>query len=357
MLGRSHSDPAPPALAASAVEMAIDTLAAVVRTLGEYAMDQEGTDAPAFCELADGWAQHLLLATPPPGGPSIASSEGRRDWMGVREFVRGYCRGASTYARATTGDLRQVVWVFIQSFNHVFAESRETDGRIREQLSRLEHLSENLATSDLKREVLATVMAVSQMMEERREQQRVRIEQLGAQVQTLGNELESARRDSETDPLTRLYNRRAFDEYMSRSIDLYRVFGSEMCLLVVDVDRFKALNDAAGHVVGDEILKRIADAAIRVFLRKNDFVARYGGDELIAVLRDTGLAESLRLAARLLRLVRGIQVEHEGSMLPITVSIGVAQLAPGQDGAAWVQAADQCLYQAKNAGRDRAAGK
>jgi GGDEF domain-containing protein len=120
------------------------------------------------------------------------------------------------------------------------------------------------------------VLAVSQTVEERRKRQREQMDVLGAQVRSLGTELESARRESETDPLTRLFNRKALDEYLARSVELYRAFGHETCLLLIDVDRFKTINDSLGHVTGDEVLRKVSDSVMRTFLRKNDFVARFG---------------------------------------------------------------------------------
>jgi diguanylate cyclase (GGDEF)-like protein len=341
-------------LATSPVDMALDTLGAVLRTMGDYALDQEKMDSAAFASLADRWAQHVLLAAPAPA--AVTTSEGRRNWNGVREFVNDYCRGACSHARTIMGDLRQVVWVFIQNLNHSFAQDEATDVRLREQLSRLEQLAgaESVTTAELKKEVLAVVMAVAQTVDERRKRHRDQMDVLGAQVRTLGTELESARRESETDPLTRLFNRKALDDYLTRSVELYRAFGHETCLLLIDVDRFKGINDSFGHITGDEVLRKVADGVTRVFLRKNDFVARYGGDELAVVLRETAVADTLHLAERLMKAVRTIDVERAGSKLAITTSIGVARLAPGQDISAWLESADKALYKAKQDGRDRA---
>src|SRR4030095_1670448 len=108
-------------------------------------------------------------------------------------------------------------------------------------------------------------------------------------VRNLGQELEVVRKESEVDPLTRLYNRRALDEYLARTVELYRAFGQETCLLLVDVDGFKTVNHTLGRPAGDALLRRMADTMVRVFLRKSDFVARFGGDELAVVLRETPL--------------------------------------------------------------------
>jgi diguanylate cyclase len=356
MFRRSRPDPGPPAASeeassATSVE-ALDTLGALLRTMGEFALDQESTDAATSSSLAERWAQHVLVAAPPPTGGEASGA--RRDWSGVRAFVSDYCRGASTHARTVTGDLRQVVWVFIQNLNHAFAEDRDSDTRIREQLNRLEQIAESATASDLKREVMATVGTLTQTVDERRRRHKEHVEVLGAQVRALGTELETARRDGETDPLTKLYNRKALDQYLARSVELHSAFGSSTCLLLVDIDRFKGINDGYGHQTGDEALRKVSDAVSRVFLRKNDFVARYGGDELAVVLRETAIEATMSLADRLVRLVRTVELERDGVRIPVTTSIGVAALGVGQDVAGWLDAADKALYRAKQRGRDQA---
>ncbi len=337
----------------SVQEMALDTLASMLRILGEYALDQEQMEAAAFTQLSEQWAQHVVVAAPPPG--SLAPvTDARRDWAGVRDFARDYCKNSSKHTRTVIGDLRQVVWVFIQNLNQTLAQSTETDGRILEQMGRLEALAgESSSTSDLKREVLATVVTVAKVMEERKRNDHARVEDLGAKVRSLGEELESARKESEVDPLTRLYNRKAFDSFLARTVELSHAFEQPACLLLVDLDRFKPINDTFGHQMGDTVLSTLADALSRIFLRKNDLVARYGGDEMAVVLRETSLRDGQTLTDRLLRAVRAVRLEREGTSFGLTVSIGIAELAPGDNASTWLARSDRALYQAKNAGRDR----
>lgn len=336
----------------SVQEMALDTLASMLRILGEYALDQEQMETAAFRQLSEQWAQHVLMATPAPGAEA-AGSDARRDWAGVREFARDYARNSARHTQTVIGDLRQVIWVFIQNLNQTLATANDTDSRIKDQLSKLESLAQGTSTSELKREVLATVVTVAQMIEERKKTDHSRVEDLGAKVRLLGEELESARKESEVDALTRLFNRRAFDAFLERTVELSHAFQQPSCMLLVDLDRFKPINDTFGHQTGDQVLSRLADVLSRIFLRKNDLVARYGGDELAVVLRETSLRDGLTLADRLLRAVRAVRLEREGTELALTVSVGIAQLAPGETAEAWLARTDRALYDAKNNGRDR----
>jgi diguanylate cyclase len=337
-------------------EMALDTLAAILRSMADYALEQEGVDVAAFRTLAEAWAKHVSLATPPPGAheDDAKTRGGRREWEGVRRFVREYCRSSAKRVSDVTTDLRQVIWVFIRNLNQAFAQDQNVDGRLCMQMDRLEQLVHGSQTGDLKREVMDAVAMLKSILEERAQRHEKQLQVLGAQVRSLGHELESARRESETDPLTRIGNRKAFDDYLARTVEIHKAFGDPMSMLVVDVDHFKAVNDSAGHITGDEVLQQVADAVVKVFLRKNDFVARIGGDEFAVILRETKLEDARVLAERVASRVRALLIAtSNGEKRNVTVSIGLSQIASGEDEKTWLERCDRCLYAAKEAGRDR----
>ncbi len=134
---------------------------------------------------------------------------------------------------------------------------------------------------------------------------------------------------------------------------MHRAFRQDACLVLVDVDRFKAVNDGAGHLVGDEVLRAVADAIVKVFLRRSDFVGRFGGDEFAVVLRETPARQLPALAERLLARVRALRIPGAGSPLEVSVSVGGAAAEAGDDARAWFERADRGLYAAEAAGRDR----
>lgn len=339
--------------------MALDAVAAILRTIGEFALDHPQLTPAAFLRQCEQWAQHVLLAKPGPGhvdsapDPRAPMDDARRDWAGVRGFVREYCQHATGHTRTVMTDLRQVVWVFIQSLSQSITTEQQSDARIAAQLHRLEGLALSAPSGELKREVLSTVVEISRVFDERRRVQKLRMDELGAQVRTLGAELDVAKRESETDPVTALFNRRAFDDYLARSVELARAFGQDSCLLLIDVDRFKSINDTFGHAVGDDVLRRVADAITRVFLRKNDFVARFGGDEMAVILRETSLKEGAALGERLLKALRATSIQREGVSVNVTVSVGLAAVDATVSPERWMEAADRALYRAKQEGRDR----
>ena len=174
------------------------------------------------------------------------------------------------------------------------------------------------------------------------------------EVHRLNLELDDlARRDG----LTGLPNRRHFDEVLSREWERALRTGQPLCLLLLDVDHFKAYNDHRGHLAGDACLARVAGAMQSAIRRPADLVARYGGEEFVVLLPETQLEGASDLAVRLIEMVDDLALPHGASQTAahVTISVGVACLI----GRAWpspadlLAAADEALYEAKHQGRRR----
>ncbi|BFU41800.1 GGDEF domain-containing protein [Krasilnikovia sp. MM14-A1004] len=161
----------------------------------------------------------------------------------------------------------------------------------------------------------------------------------------------SADAAAQTDPLTGLANRRGFDRRMA-VLDGDGA-PAELCLLVVDVDNFKHINDNFSHAVGDDVLREIGHI-LRTECRASDLPARFGGDEF-GVFLATDLTTATRIAARMRTSIRDHDWHKTALGLRVTVSMGLASLLPGMTGEQLFATADEHLYTAKRAGRDRLA--
>ncbi len=159
-------------------------------------------------------------------------------------------------------------------------------------------------------------------------------------------------RNARKDPLTRLYSRRYLDDQLPGLIRSHRRNGQEISLLLADIDHFKRVNDVHGHLVGDEVLWRVAEA-IRASVRTADSPVRYGGEEFCVILPGTPLREALHVAERVRGAVEALDLTVVRPGLRSTVSIGVAELGTREDQLEWMQRADTGLYAAKDAGRNR----
>ena len=173
-------------------------------------------------------------------------------------------------------------------------------------------------------------------------------------------QLETYRFHATVDALTGLFNRHWLHKMLARLMERSRGHSEPLSLLLIDIDHFKAFNDRHGHVAGDHALRAVA-GSLRGALRPTDMIARYGGEELAVLLPGAGRETALEIAERLRVAVRSAEIVGlDGLRLPgVTVSIGVAQLEAGSPGEReperFIDHADRALYQAKAAGRDRAA--
>ncbi len=157
------------------------------------------------------------------------------------------------------------------------------------------------------------------------------------------------------DGLTGLYNYRYFWEMLNQQVGQSRRYGWPLSLLFLDLDDFKGVNDSWGHQVGDEVLKAVA-AFLQQEVRQADLLCRYGGEEFVILLPQTTPEQALVMAERLRAGIADLPLDLSGRELRVTVSIGVAGLAEGADGAALVNAADRAMYRAKQAGKNRVCG-
>lgn len=160
---------------------------------------------------------------------------------------------------------------------------------------------------------------------------------------------------SRMDALTGLYNRRHIQEHLQQAWQRAQHDGSELAVVMIDIDHFKRFNDRHGHPAGDRCLSQVAEALSACLRQPADAVARFGGEEFIAVLPRTALAEAREVAERIRQAVQALQIPHADASGVVTVSVGVSagRAGDGQIEAALVSAADEALYEAKHAGRNR----
>ncbi len=159
--------------------------------------------------------------------------------------------------------------------------------------------------------------------------------------------------ESTTDPLSGLLNRRAFEKIINLNFAKAVSQGSSFCVLMIDLDHFKSINDRYGHEVGDRALQVTSAICRRVF-REQDPVCRYGGEEFCVLLSELPMPVALQVAQRFIVELARTDIDTEQGVVQLTASVGVSEFNPG-DGSAidLLRRADKALYQAKHEGRNR----
>ena len=156
---------------------------------------------------------------------------------------------------------------------------------------------------------------------------------------------------SERDSLTALYNHRCFNERLHQEMSRSKRSDAQLSLLMCDLDNFKGINDRFGHLAGDAVLQQVA-AIIQQLIRHSDFAGRYGGEEFIIALPETGLRDAAAIAQRLVEHIAGLDLDElDGQQ--VTASVGAAMWDGQQSLSELIQNADSALYNAKQKGKNR----
>ncbi|QTD33514.1 GGDEF domain-containing protein [Pseudomonas fluorescens] len=245
--------------------------------------------------------------------------------------------------------------------------ARAMDTQIREQVDGLQNSVQEAADLDDLKQVLENhlegllgTMDQHQKQRDAREQEVAgRLKSLAERVAHMEQEalgyrehLEEQRQKALIDPLTGLPNRAAWTERLEHEIAQWQQHGNTLSLAMLDLDHFKRINDNYGHLAGDKVLKIIA-TVLRKRLRGSDFIARFGGEEFVLLLPATPPAVGAKLLETLRASIEACPFHFKGERVTITVSMGLAAFRPGEHSDLVLKRADQALYRAKNAGRNR----
>lgn len=179
-----------------------------------------------------------------------------------------------------------------------------------------------------------------------------RIAEAEATLSEQSRQIAAATSEARTDPLTRLANRRAFEDEFQRRTAEFRRHGTRFLLMLIDIDRFKRLNDTYGHPAGDAVLSQLS-AVLRQTVRDTDLVTRFGGEEFALLLPAGEMAQVTDSMERIRIAVEATDFHLDSGVIRVTISCGAAEPLPREESAALVKRADAALYAAKEHGRNR----
>ncbi len=334
-------------------DKAVESLARVLRCLGRHAFELDQLSEKDIEKEFERWARHVLVGAQIDDDTKKREASARRDWGALTQFVNGHRQQEKSYVTRNLQDMRNVLCEFTNIMGRAFVEDQETDQEVTTHLVQLRSVTEDGSFQDVKQALLAVVEGISALVDERKERQQQRLESLGEKLRVVEEELGGARKLMTLDALTQLYNRGALDLQLERTASVSFFSGTSACILMVDVDHFKHVNDTYGHPAGDVVIQQLAKRLVSTFPRKTDFIARYGGEEFCVLLQGAGEELSQRLGERLLEAVRGEEFSYQDITIPVTASIGLAEFLPGETVLSWLERADRALYRAKDNGRNQ----
>ncbi|QJR34315.1 GGDEF domain-containing protein [Gemmatimonas groenlandica] len=336
----------------NALGLVLDALGGVLTALSRYPIDLPDRPAEKSAEEIARWQRHATMGYPlEEGAGTLGVAD--RDWDGVVRAVTEQRREEHKYVDSSITELREALWACVETVHNAVKIDHTADASTETQMDRAKNALKRMQTGSIKQEVLGAVLAIEGALQSRRDQQQEQYVSLATKLDRMGKQLEEARKESTTDPLTGIGNRKLFDMMGPRAVQMFALGRQPVVLLMIDLDKLKLVNDMYGHQAGDAAIANLGGALSKVFLRQSDVLCRYGGDEFVAILHNTDWKMAQTLARRLQEQVAAMPAPHPAMEFSIGASVGVAQLEAHEEVDEWIARADKALYKAKQNGRDR----
>jgi diguanylate cyclase len=240
----------------------------------------------------------------------------------------------------------------LADFAATTGEYHDRIGACAEKISQASDIAQLSDVLDVVMQETRTVQLAAQRSRDELNEMRARVQEAEQEVARLQEELAQTSEMVRHDTLTGALNRRGMDEAVEREVARAKRRNAPMCLAMLDIDNFKKINDTYGHDTGDQALIHLAQV-VRETLRPHDTLARYGGEEFVIILADTRLDDGVAAMVRVQRELTRKFFMHNNEKLLITFSCGVAELAAEEEPPAAIKRADQAMYLAKRAGKNR----
>jgi diguanylate cyclase (GGDEF)-like protein len=326
---------------------------AFLRVFVDYAPDANDKDVKEFAATIQDFRQQIAS--------SDHDQETRRLAAGSIRACEQFLKRSRHYYTTREEELTEMIAILRRTAQHLAGDSTEFGVQIRATTDRFRGMAQLDDLREVKRQLTDEANVLQKTVEDKLKRDEEALTALTERVETLQANLVQAEEQASLDPLTKIYNRGAFDRALAKMIKTARAKKMSLSLAVIDIDHFKQINDEHGHPIGDRVLLCAAQW-LTAAVRHHDVVARYGGEEFGVILADADLAAAEMRFTSVSRDVAGRSFEYEldgvTKSVRFTVSCGIAQLTgPSESGQDLIQRADQALYDAKHQGRNRVVSK
>lgn len=320
--------------------------------LKDFALESDEIDSSSYKEHVDDMTRSLLSEAPVRG----VERKFERDHKQIGEFISK----EKSYLNNREAELRNLIELLRKGLTDVVGENRDFGEKVSQSNVRLEQIV-NLDDIRRMKDALRTQIAqVRDIVREKQMRDGQLLNRLEKEVDILKTDLERVHKVATTDPLTGAQNRYSFDAHLHDCVERNVISWKPFCVLLCDLDNFKTINDTYGHRVGDAVLS-IFVSECRSILRKEDYIARYGGDEFVLMLNGANMRQAISKAntiCQLFAMRKHVFNGPEGKMeIPIGVSIGVAEAHRRDTTESLIERADGALYKSKQSGRNRASSE
>lgn len=273
-----------------------------------------------------------------------------------RKRIGRFIDRQNRYLTEREKELKDIIDLLAKAMVTLDTDNQQYHQRIYRQSEKIEQFTLLDDIKKLKQALILEIDNIRKTVRAKQDRDSKQLKSLSKQVSTLNLELRKARVDSVTDGLTGVFNRKALDQHLDSLVEQNTRTPAAFALLMVDIDGFKAINDAYGHPTGDRVLLALAQKC-QGLIRNDDFIARYGGEEFVIVLPNASLTNATKKAQRICASVGdtryALNDNKDVHILNITVSIGISVYQNGDTAEAVIARADRALYLAKKSGKNR----
>ncbi len=333
---------------------ALDTLSSLIRVIGDESFPLDSNSDPAlFAGICGDFAGHVENGAAVPAFDIELKNTGQREWGTVQRFLVDRRRHEKRFVNERLGDYREIVNELVLGFREIGRREKDAEADIRECLNSMQEAIGEGELPKVKVALSNTIAHIHQVFAEQKSRHEAELKGINDRMSNLRQDLMAAREEMKQDSLTQAFNRGAFDSGLTQCVNMHYLTGQPVSLLMIDLDEFKQVNDTHGHGVGDAVLRAVGECLARSFIRKNDLIARYGGDEFAVILPDTRLEHVVMLAERFIAMIRDIAIEAGDEVIRITCSVGFTEAVAGDTEETFVNRADKALFSAKANGRDQ----
>lgn len=333
-------------VASSAPQISEDraTVLFMIDTYNKHLLEFDGHPVRKTREMLDEFAKELI-------GAENQSPD--RVLFRFRQFFSAYRIDECAYFQKTFEDFRTIIWDFVDQLAEDISTEQKEDSEVRTSLEELKEAVESNSIDALKNQSRKFIDIYIETQFKKDKRRTTRMKSMRKNLTMVQKQLGEATNSARMDHLTQAFNRKAFDEFCAQHIKMNEASRQPITMLLLDIDHFKRINDTYGHEVGDFVLKGLVDTLKRMFHSEGHVVARIGGEEFAVLLPEVKVEDARKHAETLLNQVRKDVIVNGNDQIRYTVSIGIAELCPGETQGGWLKRADLALYNSKNGGRDR----
>ncbi|SPD75731.1 putative Diguanylate cyclase [uncultured Desulfobacterium sp.] len=314
----------------------------------EFSLDLREINADGFMDELDRLAKKILSDEKAKKLPAHFEKQ--------KKLIFSYIERLKKYLYDRENELKDIIDLLTKAMATLDTDNQVFNQEIYQQSERIEKIT---LLDDIKKVKSALQHEVARAREAVKNKQKSdsqRMEMLSRQVSSLNTELEKARLESQTDGLTGVYNRMAFDRYIKNLEEKNNITNAPFSLLLIDIDNFKQINDTYGHQIGDRVILALIQKCKEI-TRRDDHVSRLGGDEFAIIMEGASFRNASKKAKKLTKEIANtryaVATGYDSFEVSFTISIGVSTFRKGDTVATITERADKALYAAKSAGKSR----